>query len=356
MRSVFSMAAVAGMALTSFVSAAPIESRDSPAFPLSDGFPNPSGAQILQIQQRAGGTLPNGKGAPPVSEDGLISLRLIALNELFEVAFFTELYQNLTTKVPGYDLGNGHQFILDAIEAVVAQEELHALNANGGLKANGAEPILPCKYSFPVSNFKDAIALAATFTDVVLGTLQDVQFKFAASGDINNVRGIGSVVGQEGEQEGFYRLLQSKKPSALPFLTTSVRDFAFTAIQGFTVPGSCPNIDTIKLTTFQPLTVLTTLSAQSTTAEFSFDKTKAGTDDYSTLSLVYINQQNVPIVEKLTVVGTYGNTVKVTAYFPYSEFELNGLTIAAIAKGNSFANADEVAKAAIFGPGLIEIN
>lgn len=114
------MAAVAGMALTSFVSAAPIESRDSPAFPLADGFPNPSHDQILAIQQRAFGTLSNAKPGPPVSEDGLISLRLIALNELFEVAYFTELLYNLTNKVSGYDLGNGHQYITDAIEAVLA--------------------------------------------------------------------------------------------------------------------------------------------------------------------------------------------------------------------------------------------
>jgi len=355
MRSVFSMAAVAGLALTSFVSAAPIDARDSPAFPLQDGFPNPSPAQLKDIELRAFGTLSNAKGAP-LSADGLISQQLIALNELFEVAYFTELLNNLTNKVPGYDLGNGHQYISDAIAAVLAQEELHAINANNALAANGKAPILPCKYNFPVSNFKDAIKLAATFTDLVLGTLQDVQFKFAVSGDDGAVRAVGSVVGQEGEQEGFYRLLQNKIPSALPFLTTSVRDFAFTAIQGFVVPGSCPNINTIPLITFQPLTLLTVPTASSQTIQFTFDKTKAGTDDYSTLSLVYINQQNVPIVEAITLINISGNTVKASAYFPYSEFEMNGLTIAAIAKGTTFATADDVAKASIFGPGLIEIN
>jgi len=355
MRSVFSMAAVAGMALTPFVSAAPIEARDSPAFPLQDGFPTPSPAQLKDIETRAFGTLSNAKGVP-VSADGLINLQLIALNELFEVAYFTELLYNLTNKVPGYDLGNGHQFITDAITAVVAQEELHAINANTGLANNGKAPILPCKYNFPVSNFKDAIALAATFTDLVLGTLQDVQFKFAASGDINSVRGVGSTLGQEGEQEGFYRLLQNKVPSALPFLTTSVRDYAFTAIQSFVVPGSCPNINTIPLTTFYPLTLLTTPTAKSQTIDFTFDKTHAGTDDYTTLSLVYINQQNLPIVEPITLINISGNTVKASAYFPYAENLMNGLTIAAIAKGTTFANVGEVAKNTIFGPGLIEIN
>jgi hypothetical protein len=371
MRYILSIAAVAGLAVTSFA---------APIYPLADGFPTPSPEALKAINLDAQGSLSNGKGATNLQDDSITNLQLIALNELFEVAFFTELLYNVTNKVHGYDLGNGQGYITKALTAVVAvrprlpffyppfsvlvlthpqQEKLHTLNANNALKAQvpPRAPIEPCQYNFPVTNFKDAIALAATFTDVVMGTLQDVAFKFAANGDIANVRGVGSTLGQEGEQEGFYRLLQNKIPSALPFLTTSVRDFAFTAIQGFIIPGSCPNIDQIKLTTFAPLTLITVPKDESQTIEFSFDKTKAaGITDFSTLSLVYINQQNLPIVEAITVTGTSGNTVKASAYFPYSEFQMNGLTIAALAKGNTFANAGEVAKATVFGPGLIEIN
>ncbi|OCK81590.1 late sexual development protein [Lepidopterella palustris CBS 459.81] len=361
MRSVFSIA-VAGLSLTSsLVSAAPVAKRDGfpggAVFPLADGFPTPNTDQLNTIQKQAFGTLPNGPPPATISTDGLTNLKLIALNEVFEVAFFTELVYNLTNKLPGYDLDYAHDFVTDTLKAVIAQEELHALNANGALAHFNAAPIQPCKYNFPVSKFQDAISLAATFTDVVLGTLQDVNQIFAKNGDDGLVRGVSSVIGQEGEQEGFYHVLQNKRPNTLPFLTTSVRDFAFTAIQSFTIPGSCPNINTIPLKTFQPLNILSTPTATTGQLKFSFQASKAGTTDYANkLSLVYINQQNLPVVEKLQDVVVSGDVVTFDALFPYDQFEMNGLTIAAVVNGaGPFANADAVAQAAVFGPGLIEI-
>lgn len=122
MRSIISLAAVTGLSLTSaIVSAAPAAKRDyGNVFPLSDGFPNPSAAQLTDIENRAFGTLSNAPPPGTISTDGLTNLKLIALNELFEVAFFTELVANLTNKVSGYDLGYGHDFVLQTLEAVVA--------------------------------------------------------------------------------------------------------------------------------------------------------------------------------------------------------------------------------------------
>ena len=72
-------------------------------FPLPDGFPNPSPAQLAIIQQEAGGTLPNGPLPTILKSAGVTTLQLLALNELFEVAYFTELLANVTNNVPGYD-------------------------------------------------------------------------------------------------------------------------------------------------------------------------------------------------------------------------------------------------------------
>ena len=82
--------------------------------------------------------------------------------------------------------------------------------------------------------------MAKTFTDVVLGTLQDVSVIFAQNGDTALPGLVASVIGQEGEQNGFYRILQNQNliPAALPFLTASTRDFAFSALQSF-VDGQC---------------------------------------------------------------------------------------------------------------------
>ena len=91
-----------------------------------------------------------------------------------------------------------------------------------------------------------------------------------------------------------------KIPSALPFLTTRTREFAFSSlVQTFVVPGSCPNINTIALPIFASLTLVTApIAPETQSLEFSFVANKhAPLVNSSSLSLVYINQQNLPIVE-----------------------------------------------------------
>lgn len=228
------------------------------------------------------------------------------------------------------------------------------MDANNGLKNFGAEPIEPCTYTFPVSDFYSAIVLASTFTDLVLGTLQDVVEIFARGGDAGLARLIASVIGQEGEQQGWYRLRQGKIPSELPFLTTSDLSFAFTAVQGFTVPGSCPNIHLIELQTFHPLTIVTPPGPRTQTITVSWT---ALPDHAPELSIAYINQLNLPIVEPLHIVSREGDTVVAEALFPYDENELNGLTIVAVTNSSGpFANANAVARSTVFGPGLIIVN
>ena len=75
-------------------------------------------------------------------------------------------------------------------------------------------------YKFPTTDVLSAIALAETFTTLVLGTLQDASQLLAKNGDDGPVRAVASVIGQEGEQNGFYRTLLGLKPSQKPFLTT----------------------------------------------------------------------------------------------------------------------------------------
>lgn len=289
------------------------------------------------------------------------------------------------------------------------------------MKSQNQAPILPCKYVFPTTNFADAIGLAATFTDVVLGTLQDVVEIFADNNDNGLTRGVAAVIGQEGEQEGFYRILQNqnKIPSSQPFLTTSTRDFAFSALQGFVVPGSCPNEALINLKIFGPLNVLTkTILPKDQLLQFSFDLktlnastiastpgaspaanntvaassgfrtsyvpsatappaavqthahpkragpsyTVGGTTydasyDWSQLVVVYINQQNTPKTAPLQNVQIAGSVVTFQANFPFEEDLLFGLTIAAVVQGaGPFASAKAVADATLFGPGLIEVD
>lgn len=213
-------------------------------------------------------------------------------------------------------------------------------------------PIEPCEYHFPVHDFDSAIALAATFTDLALGTLQDVVERFAIGRDFDLAREISSVIGQEGEQQGWFRVWQGKIPSELPFLTTSDLNFAFTAIQNFVVTGSCPNIEEIPLRTFEPLHVETLPGPKTQNLTFMF--AEPGNE---TLWMTYINQQNLPIVEALHVLNRTGDNVTAEALFPYDEHEMNGFTIVAVTKSDGpFPDASTVAQWTLAGPGLIIVN
>jgi hypothetical protein len=75
------------------------------------------------------------------------------------------------------------------------------------------------------------------------------------------------------------------------------------------------------------------------------------------LSLVYINQQLVPIVQPIRDAETKDGVVSFTSELPYNKFLMNGLTIAAVVKGEGpFPNITSVAAETLYGPGLIEIN
>ncbi|RHZ63580.1 putative sexual development protein (LsdA) [Aspergillus thermomutatus] len=337
--------------------AAPHQSEHE-APPLPDGMPFPSPGQLREIELRAHGTLPNTPLPDHISREGIVNLQLIAFNELFEVAFFNELLLNVTNNVTGFEIPDeeNRNMVVRSLTAIRAQEELHALSANYALQHFNVSPILPCRYHFPVSDFDHAIALAATFTDLVLGTLQDVVERFAVGGDFNFTRIISSVIGNEGEQEGWFRLLQDKIPSELPFLTTSDLNFAFTAIQAFVVPGSCPNIDEIPLETFHFLAILTPPANTTQTIRVAWRPTETGAPGQH-VWMTYINQLNLPIVEPMNIISVEHRTVVAEVLFPYDEYLMNGLTIAAVTNSSGpFPNANAVARATVAGPGLIVVN
>ena len=58
------------------------------------------------IEEKAHGTIPNKPLPSSISQEGITSFKLIAFNELFEVAFFTQLLHNITNNVPGYEFSS----------------------------------------------------------------------------------------------------------------------------------------------------------------------------------------------------------------------------------------------------------
>lgn len=119
----YATAAVGLLTAASFVSAAPTGSTADGQHPqLPDGMPNPSPSELLQIEQNARGTLPNGPPPPSISNEGITNLKLIAFNELFEVAFFYELLMNVTDNVDGYRFSepDDREFVIEALQAILA--------------------------------------------------------------------------------------------------------------------------------------------------------------------------------------------------------------------------------------------
>ncbi|KAL8750421.1 MAG: hypothetical protein Q9199_007079 [Rusavskia elegans] len=215
-------------------------------FPLPDGFPNPNYTQLLSIEKLAGGFLPNYRLPTSLSKNATTALQLLAHNEIFEVAFFNQLLTNITTAVPGYGPNDTAPLdraqLIKNIEAIKNQEELHSIAANQFLVSAKQQPIAPCQYTFPVSNFKTAMLFAQVFTDLALGTIPTIQLLFAgeAGGASRNVLTLGSILGQEGQQDGFFRSTQRKTPSAAPFLTLASASIASNILEKLIVKDSCP--------------------------------------------------------------------------------------------------------------------
>jgi hypothetical protein len=332
--------------------------------PTENGFPNPNDQQVLAIAQQAGGKLPNAPPATSVGDGTATAFQLIAFNELFEVSYFTSLINNITSNAPGYQAPAG---ALNTLIAVQAQEEFHALGAISTLKAAGRFAPSPCEYQFPVDNFNDAIALAETFTAVVLGALQDANVLFSLDGAQGPVRLVSSVIGQEGEQNGYYRILLDRIAPESPFLTTVPGAFAFSALQLFVVPGSCPfALSEINLPIFPTINTnggpIATISANDQVLSFSVDlsgsqaASKFVGGDGSGLWLTYTTGQQLPFSVPIRNVKWSGETISFEANFPYEEFVMHGFSHGALTTSDSFSSADAVVGSTLAAPAVIQVN
>ncbi|OAA56313.1 sexual development protein [Niveomyces insectorum RCEF 264] len=350
--------------------AAPSASSPSSSQLPNDGFPKPNASQLAGINAAADGTLANSPPPPALNSSSLPVFQLIAFNENFEVAFFNSLLYNVTNDVPGYQVLPAEKVALvRVLTSVLAQEELHAINAANVLTHFKGFVPTPCTYKFPTTDLPAALALAETFTSLVLGTLQDASQILATNGDAGPVRAVASVIGQEGEQNGFYRSLLNRKPSQKPFLTTSVGAFAFSALQEFVV--SCPfPISQIPIPVFPPLTVVSgsggaDISAQDQLLAFTADLTSVATaaGPYTSrtgndtgLYVTYLTGQDTPASVPVLNAQWTDHVLSFDANFPFTELVMDGFTIAALTTGANFTSPDAIPAATLAAPGLLQVN
>ena len=224
----------------------------------------------------------------------------------------------------------------------------------------------PCVYKFPTTDVMGAISLAETFTALVLGTLQDASQGLSTNGDHGPVRAVASVIGQEGEQNGFFRSLINAKPSEKPFLTTSIAEFAFSALQNFVV--SCP----FDIAATIPIPIHPTIDVTGGGAVSSRDQNLTFTADLSKVSaaasfygntatsnsglfMTYFTGQDAPISVPITGAAWNGKVLTFNAEFPYSKFCMDGLTVGSLTTAGSFASPDAVGAATLAAPALIQV-
>lgn len=100
--SIVSVAAFVGVIAQVF-GAPPAAPSGSVVANLPDGLPLPKPQQLMQIEQRAHGMLPNGSLPSNLTRTGIAGLQEIAFHEQLEVAFFTQLVSNISRNVPGYE-------------------------------------------------------------------------------------------------------------------------------------------------------------------------------------------------------------------------------------------------------------
>lgn len=201
---------------------------------------------------------------------------------------------------------------------------------------------------------------------MVLGTLQDASQLLATNGDAGPVRGVASSIGQEGEQNGWYRTFLGLKPSEKPFLTTSVAAFAFSALQGFV--DSCPfDVSQIDIPIFPSLSVLSGsggLDVEAKDQSLAFEADLTGVEgaekyvggDGVGLYVTYLTGQNLPVSQPVTNVSWDGNKVKLEAEFPFSANVMDGLSVGALTTKAGFSTPGDVVKATLAAPGLIQVN
>jgi hypothetical protein len=189
---------------------------------------------------------------------------------------------------------------------------------------------------------------------------------FAKDGATAPIQLVSSVIGQEGEQNGYYRILMRNVPSESPFLTATPGAFAWSALQMFVVPNSCPfPLSNIDLPIFPPLMsnggATAAVEAKDQVISYSADLSSCvAAKNYvngngAGLYLTYITGQQLPISVGITNVKWYGQQIQFEANFPFSKNVMFGLSLAALTTSNNFDNAEAVANVTLAAPGIIQV-
>ncbi|KAL7935549.1 late sexual development protein [Trichoderma chlorosporum] len=321
-------------------------------------------AQLCQLEVTAGGIVNLTNNVPSkLSPKGITQFQLIVVNQFFETSFFSSLLYNVTNDIAGYEYQKKDELVA-ILQTTLAQEELYVINAIKYLKYNDAFIPSPCRYEFGSTTLQHAINFAQVFTTITMGTLQETAVTMARDGNLSQVRTITAMITSNAEQVGYLRHMLEKKPSAQPFPTTSVAPFLLSALNTFTVPGSCPfPASSINITTFRPFNLvgigMIKQKDQTLTFETDLNGVTGATKylnktDGSGLYVTYVTAQLKPISMPAMHLKWNKTVVTMDAYFPYSEYLMNGLSLAALTTKDDFSSVGEMLQFTLAAPAVMQ--
>ncbi|KAK5994643.1 hypothetical protein PT974_05126 [Cladobotryum mycophilum] len=339
--------------------------RHAFSIPKTNGFPSPNSDQLRTIETKADGlvNITNISPPPKLSPQEIAQYQLLAFNEFFKTAFFSSLLYNVTNNVTGYEYDKKDE-LAAILSDILAQEEIHALAAIKHLKDNNAFVPSPCKYEFGSTTLQHAINFAQVFTTIMMGTLQDTAVTFAKNGNSASIRSLAAVMENEAEQNGYFRHILAKKPSAHPFPTTSIPSFLFSALNMFTVPDSCPfPLSKINITLFRPFNLVgvgiikqndQTLSFNTDLGGVSAAAKYVGKTNDTQLYITYVTVQLKPISVRATNLRWNETRLMVDAHFPYSQYLMTGLSLASLTTKADFVSVEEMPAYTLAAPAVIQ--
>lgn len=142
--------------------------------------------------------------------------------------------------------------------------------------------------------------------------------------------------------------------------------FAFSALQLFVIPGSCPfALANIDLPILPPLAVnggpIAAIEPKDQRLSFSADikdapdsKTYVGADA-AKLWLTYTTGQQKPISVPITNVKWSGSKISFDADFPFEKNVMMGFSHAALTTAKDFESADDMVCATLAAPAIIQV-
>ncbi|KAK7890028.1 hypothetical protein LTR67_008493 [Exophiala xenobiotica] len=303
-----------------------------------------------QITQQAGGGLPNQPGTPKLSQNALDNFQVANFLENLESAFFQEGLMNFTQWGSG-GTTNGVSN-LNVVSHIAAQEEVHVAAIVGLLTGNGAQDVLPCQYSFPVSDETSFLALGNIITSVGIGALIGLQSALSTT-DPGLEATIGSILPVESRHDAFFRLTAGEIPNPTTFETPISGIWAYNLALDFVVGGSCQNLpqSISSLPVFPDLGIVgyggPSFATPNAPGELIF---RVGQPtmmpqgwNSGPLYMAWVNQNNVPAY---TPVTTDGNGDLHADVQP----NMFGMAFAALTNQNTATNVDDLTKATLAGP------